>query len=241
MIDGISDCPADWSPRDWHNPSLENCGQTVTPTTNLTVSIIQPTNRLCKPCLLSSSLPIHPSFQITLFFPPLHFFFFFFLSPLLPITYNPPGCNDEDTVAQSVVFYYRSPVYHWYCTGVLVANMLATWRRFFHPSGNDDASNPSSLYNEKCGELEINVIESSPPEATGAVKIEAVEAVGGRKGRYLLYIGYALPVSYTSTIQLTTSYRSAWSWLWSSCESCGDLQSPLCSSNMRLVNWTTLP
>ncbi|KOC07791.1 siderochrome-iron transporter [Aspergillus flavus AF70] len=70
--------------------------------------------------------------------------------------------------------------------------MLATWRRFFHPSGNDDASNPSSLFNEKCGELEISVTESSPPKATGAVKIEAVEAVGGRKGRYLLYIGLVL-------------------------------------------------
>ena len=80
--------------------------------------------------------------------------------------------------------------------------MLAAWRRVFHPSGNDDTSSPSSLYNEKCGQLEINVTESSPPKATGAIKIEAVEAVGGRKGRYLLYIGYVLPQPYACPIQI---------------------------------------
>jgi hypothetical protein len=70
-----------------------------------------------------------------------------------------------------------------------VANMRAAWTRFFRPRNNDSISTPS-MYDEKCDGLEVNVTESSPRKATGAVKIEAVEAVGGRKGRYLLYIGY---------------------------------------------------
>ncbi|KAE8155296.1 major facilitator superfamily domain-containing protein [Aspergillus avenaceus] len=71
--------------------------------------------------------------------------------------------------------------------------MLPAWTRYFRPPPRSDSiGGPSSMYDEKCAELEVNVTEPSPPKSTGAVKIEAVEAVGGRKGRYLLYIGLAM-------------------------------------------------
>lgn len=44
-------------------------------------------------------------------------------------------------------------------------------------------------YDEKQVGIEVEVAEEPVPEASGIAKIEAVEAVGGRKGRYFLYAG----------------------------------------------------
>ena len=77
--------------------------------------------------------------------------------------------------------------------------MLSAWMRCFRPSQENESiasPQPSSIYDEKHRDYEVNVQESdSAVPATGAAKIEAVEAVGGRKGRYLLYAGYVLLVT----------------------------------------------
>ncbi|KAK1148021.1 hypothetical protein N8T08_010654 [Aspergillus melleus] len=74
--------------------------------------------------------------------------------------------------------------------------MLSAWMRCFRSSQENESiasPQPSSIYDEKHRDYEVNVQESdSAVPATGAAKIEAVEAVGGRKGRYLLYAGLAM-------------------------------------------------
>ncbi|THC97961.1 hypothetical protein EYZ11_002531 [Aspergillus tanneri] len=74
--------------------------------------------------------------------------------------------------------------------------MMDVWKSCFSPSEKDESISspqPSSVCDEKYADYEINVQESEPAvPATGAAKIEAVEAVGGRKGRYLLYAGLAM-------------------------------------------------
>ncbi|KAL4894902.1 putative transporter [Aspergillus ambiguus] len=74
--------------------------------------------------------------------------------------------------------------------------MMAVWRNFLHRRRDscEDVSTPSTEYDEKYPDVEITVRESDlPPEkSAGVVKIEAVEAVGGRKGRYFLYAGLAM-------------------------------------------------
>lgn len=73
---------------------------------------------------------------------------------------------------------------------------MSAWMSCFRPSRESESiasPQPSSVCDEKLRDYEVNVQESDPAvPATGAAKIEAVEAVGGRKGRYLLYAGYVL-------------------------------------------------
>lgn len=68
---------------------------------------------------------------------------------------------------------------------------MAFWRRFFAPQGDEERSvvNSPVEYDEKQVGIEVEVTEEPVPEASGIAKIEAVEAVGGRKGRYFLYAG----------------------------------------------------
>ncbi|KAF9884742.1 hypothetical protein FE257_001304 [Aspergillus nanangensis] len=69
---------------------------------------------------------------------------------------------------------------------------MAVWRNWLRrESQSDDMSSTSSTeYDEKFAGVEINVHEED--KSTGVAKIEAVEAVGGRKGRYFLYVGLAM-------------------------------------------------
>lgn len=73
---------------------------------------------------------------------------------------------------------------------------MSAWTSCFRPSRENESiasPQPSSIYDEKYTDCEVYVQESDPAvPATGAAKIEAVEAVGGRKGRYLLYAGLAM-------------------------------------------------
>lgn len=67
---------------------------------------------------------------------------------------------------------------------------MALWRRFFAPSGDGERSaNSPMVDDEKQAGIEVQVTEGPVPESSGIAKIEAVEAVGGRKGRYFLYAG----------------------------------------------------
>ncbi|PKY01151.1 putative transporter [Aspergillus campestris IBT 28561] len=70
---------------------------------------------------------------------------------------------------------------------------MALWRRFFVPKRDEERSANSPMeYDEKQVGIEVEVAEEPVPEASGIAKIEAVEAVGGRKGRYFLYAGLAM-------------------------------------------------
>lgn len=77
---------------------------------------------------------------------------------------------------------------------------MSAWTSCFRPSRENESiasPQPSSIYDEKYRDCEVYVQESDPAvPATGAAKIEAVEAVGGRKGRYLLYAGYVISSPY---------------------------------------------
>lgn len=67
---------------------------------------------------------------------------------------------------------------------------MALWRRFFvSQRGEERPANSPMEYDEKQVGIEVEVAEEPVPEASGIAKIEAVEAVGGRKGRYFLYAG----------------------------------------------------
>ncbi|GES58260.1 siderochrome-iron transporter [Aspergillus terreus] len=69
---------------------------------------------------------------------------------------------------------------------------MTVWSFLHSPSSHDGRSTSSTDY-EKHPEIEISVQEDrSPEQSAGVVKIEAVEAVGGRKGRYFLYAGLAM-------------------------------------------------
>ncbi|PYH97613.1 siderochrome-iron transporter [Aspergillus ellipticus CBS 707.79] len=72
---------------------------------------------------------------------------------------------------------------------------MAGGTRFFRPSAAEDAVHPSlTTADEKHANFDITVQESIPvsPDGTGAAKIQAAEAVSGRKGRYLLFAGLAM-------------------------------------------------
>ncbi|GLA37400.1 hypothetical protein AnigIFM63309_004313 [Aspergillus niger] len=70
---------------------------------------------------------------------------------------------------------------------------MAGWSGIFRPSRRPE-NVPSSFTtdDEKHNTIDVTIHESSAafPDATGASKIQAAEAVSGRKGRYLLYAGY---------------------------------------------------
>ncbi|XRM46816.1 hypothetical protein ABZX51_009840 [Aspergillus tubingensis] len=72
---------------------------------------------------------------------------------------------------------------------------MAAWSGIFRPSRRPE-NVPSSFTtgDEKHDTIDVTVHESSAafPDATGASKIQAAEAVSGRKGRYLLYAGLAM-------------------------------------------------
>lgn len=70
---------------------------------------------------------------------------------------------------------------------------MAGWSGIFRPSRRPE-NVPISFTpdDEKHNAVDVTIHESSAafPDATGASKIQAAEAVSGRKGRYLLYAGY---------------------------------------------------
>ncbi|OJJ94792.1 hypothetical protein ASPACDRAFT_55597 [Aspergillus aculeatus ATCC 16872] len=70
---------------------------------------------------------------------------------------------------------------------------MARWRRYFRsPENHGKIQGSPSYLDWKADDIDITVVESTPAtqDSTGAAKIQAAEAVGGRKGRYLLYAGY---------------------------------------------------
>ncbi|PYH86258.1 siderochrome-iron transporter [Aspergillus uvarum CBS 121591] len=72
---------------------------------------------------------------------------------------------------------------------------MARWRRYFRSPENHGGIQASPSYLDwKTDDIDIMVVESTPAtqDSTGAAKIQAAEAVGGRKGRYLLYVGLAM-------------------------------------------------
>ncbi|KAI3079275.1 hypothetical protein CBS147343_3609 [Aspergillus niger] len=72
---------------------------------------------------------------------------------------------------------------------------MAGWSGIFRPSRRPE-NVPTSFTtdDEKHNTIDVTIHESSAafPDATGASKIQAAEAVSGRKGRYLLYAGLAM-------------------------------------------------
>lgn len=72
---------------------------------------------------------------------------------------------------------------------------MARWRRYFRsPENHGEIQGAPSYLDWKTDDIDITVVESTPAtqDSTGAAKIQAAEAVGGRKGRYLLYAGYVI-------------------------------------------------